>query len=111
MDEAEQCDRLVVMVGGQVRAEGTVDELVGGAQMVEIVAERWEEAFAVLVDGGPVPPSLSGRALRLPDTEAERARRALAEAGVEAELRTVPATLEEAFVRLTVDAAATGHAA
>jgi ABC-2 type transport system ATP-binding protein len=112
MDEAEQCDRLVVMVGGQVRAEGTVDELVGGAQMVEIVAERWEQAFAVLVDGGPVPPSLSGRALRLPATEAERARRALAEAGVEAELRTVPATLEEAFVRLTVDdATASGHAA
>jgi ABC-2 type transport system ATP-binding protein/ribosome-dependent ATPase len=105
MDEAEQCDRLVIMAGGRVRAEGTVDDLVGDARVVEIEAKRWEDAFALL-DDGPVPPSLDGRALRLPASEAERARRILADAGVEAELRIVPATLEEAFVRLTLDAAA-----
>jgi ABC-2 type transport system ATP-binding protein len=110
MDEAERCDRLVVMVGGQVRADGTVDELVGGAKVVEIEAERWEAAFAVL-DGGPVPPSLSGRTLRLPADEAARAGRALAEAGIQARLRTVPATLEEAFVRLTLDGSASAPAA
>jgi len=100
MDEAEQCDRLVVMADGRVVADGTLERIVGDAGVVEIRADRWDEAFAAL-DGGPVPPTLRGRALRLPSSEAERARRALAERGIAASLTEVPATLEEAFVRLT----------
>ena len=110
MDEAEQCDRLVVMALGRVVAEGTVEDLVGDERMVELTAARWEDAFAVL-DRGAVAPSLSGRALRLPAGEAERAAKALAEAGIQAETRIVPATLEEAFVRLTTSAAAGAPAA
>jgi ABC-type multidrug transport system ATPase subunit len=106
MDEAEQCDRLVVMSSGKVSAEGTVDAIIGDEQAVEVRAERWEDAFAAL-DAAGLRLTLSGRALRLPGGEAERARRALDARGVGAELAKVPATLEEAFVRLaapTVDA-------
>ncbi|HKE98189.1 MAG TPA: ABC transporter ATP-binding protein [Actinomycetes bacterium] len=105
MDEAEQCDRLVVMADGRVVADGTLERIVGDAGVVEIRADRWDEAFAAL-DGGPVPPTLRGRALRLPSSEAGRARRALAERGIAASLTEVPATLEEAFVRLTRASAA-----
>jgi ABC-2 type transport system ATP-binding protein/ribosome-dependent ATPase len=103
MDEAEQCDRLVVMADGRVRAEGTVDDIVGDARVVEVHADRWEAAFEVL-DAGPVPPTLSGRALRLPAAEAGRVRSELEAHGIAARLEEVPATLDEAFVRLTTAA-------
>jgi ABC-2 type transport system ATP-binding protein len=104
MDEAEQCDRLVVMAEGEVRAEGTVDDIVGDARVAEVTADRWDAAFEVLDDLG-VAPSLAGRVLHLPAADADRAAAALAGAGIRAELRTVPATLEEAFSRLTRAAA------
>jgi len=99
MDEAEQCDRLVVMADGRVRVEGELDAIVGGEQAVEVRADRWEDAFAALDDAG-LRLTLSGRALRLPGGDADRVRRALADRGVRADLAVVPATLEEAFVRL-----------
>jgi len=36
MEEAEQCDRLVVMVGGRVAADGTVAGVIGGRTVVEV---------------------------------------------------------------------------
>jgi ABC-2 type transport system ATP-binding protein len=99
MDEAEQCDRLVVMADGRVVADGTIERIVGDVTVVEIRAGRWDEAFAAL-DAGPVPPTLRGRSLRLPAAERERARRVLEERGIPVSLTEVPATLEEAFVRL-----------
>jgi ABC-2 type transport system ATP-binding protein len=103
MDEAEQCDRLVVMSAGRVGAEGTVDAIVGGERAVEVRSDRWEKAFAAL-DAAGLRLTLSGRTLRLPGGEADRARRALDARGVAAELAEVPATLEEAFVRLAAPA-------
>jgi ABC-2 type transport system ATP-binding protein/ribosome-dependent ATPase len=100
MDEAEQCDRLVVMTAGRVVAEGTVEAIVGGAEVVEVTTPRWDAAFDALGAAGLLP-SLAGRVLRLPAADAEPARAALERAGVEAGLRLVPATLEEAFVRLS----------
>jgi ABC-2 type transport system ATP-binding protein/ribosome-dependent ATPase len=103
MDEAEQCDRLVVMAAGQVRAAGRVGAIVGDERAVEVRAERWQDAFAAL-DAAGMRLTLSGRALRLPGEELDRVRRALADHGVPAELSLVPATLEEAFVRLAAPA-------
>jgi ABC-type multidrug transport system ATPase subunit len=103
MDEAEQCDRLVIMADGRVRAEGELDAIVGGERAIEVRADRWEDAFAALDDAG-LRLTLAGRALRLPGGDAERVRRALADRGVRADLTVVPATLEEAFVRLAAPA-------
>jgi ABC-2 type transport system ATP-binding protein/ribosome-dependent ATPase len=36
MEEADHCDRVVVMAGGRVVAEGTMDEIVGRAQSVSV---------------------------------------------------------------------------
>lgn len=104
MEEAEQCDRLVVMAAGRVVAAGTVQEVIGGAASVEVRAEEWEAAFRALDQAG-LAMALAGRSLRLPDTDPARVEGVLAAAGVPAVVRTVPATLDEAFVRLAGDGA------
>src|ERR1035441_9360872 len=45
MEEAEQCDRLVVMVGGRVAADGTVAGVIGGRTVVEHHALRRIDRF------------------------------------------------------------------
>lgn len=99
MSEAEQSDRLVVLAGGRVVAEGTLDEILGGAAVVEVRTDRWEAAFRALRDSG-LRLGLVGRTLRVVEGGAERVREALAAAGVEAEVGEAPATFEEAFVLL-----------
>jgi ABC-2 type transport system ATP-binding protein len=69
-------------------------------------AGDWQAAFAAL-DAGGLRLTLAGTVLRLPASDASRARRLLAERGVSAELALVPATLEEVFVRLASQASAT----
>jgi len=100
MEEAEQCDRLVVMASGRVVASGTRAQVVGDATAVEVRTGAWEEAFRAL-DEADLPIVLVGRTLRVSDAEPTRVEAVLAAVGVGAEVRTVPATLEEAFVRLS----------
>ena len=52
MAEAEQCDRLVMLAGGRVVAEGTAAEIVGDTTTVVVRADLWEDAFAALADQG-----------------------------------------------------------
>jgi ABC-2 type transport system ATP-binding protein len=104
MEEAEQCDRLVVMVAGRVAADGTMAGIVGGAHAVEVRARRWEDAFTALDTAG-MAVALVGRALRLPSASTAQVRDQLAAAGVDAAVREVPATFEEAFVTLSAEAA------
>jgi ABC-2 type transport system ATP-binding protein/ribosome-dependent ATPase len=99
MQEAEQCDRLVVLASGRVAASGTVAEVLGQATAVEVRAGEWEAAFRALDDAG-LPMALAGRTLRLPQADPGRVKMTLAGAGVRAEVRTVEATLEEAFLLL-----------
>ncbi len=100
MEEAENCDRLVVMVDGRVAAEGTLEGIVGGRRVVEVSAVRWNVAFAAL-DAAGMQPSLGGRSLRVANVDAAEVVGALTGAGVQAEVREVPADLDEAFVALT----------
>jgi ABC-type multidrug transport system ATPase subunit len=99
MSEAEQCDRLLVLAGGRVAAEGTMEQVIGGTRAVEVRAGRWEEAFTAL-DAAGLPVSLVGTALRVPGADPETVGRPLAGAGVDAHLDIVPASFEEAFVVL-----------
>jgi ABC-2 type transport system ATP-binding protein len=105
MSEAEQCDRLLVLAGGRVVAEGTVDQVVGGTRAVEVRTGRWEEAFIAL-DAAGLPVSLVGRSLRVPGADREAVGRLLAGAGVDADLGVGTASFEEAFVVLAAGRAA-----
>ncbi len=105
MEEAEHCDRVVVLVDGRVVVEGTLANIIGGRRAIEIDASHWDTAFQALDDAGIVP-ALSGRRLRVigADETADeaRVRAVLRRAGVEATTRLVPASFEEAFVALVV---------
>jgi len=99
LSEAEQCDRLVVLASGRVVAAGTLDEVVGDATAVEVRTPTWEAAFGTL-DLAGLPVGLVGRNLRVPGADPASVGRLLAEAGVQAEVATVPASFEETFVVL-----------
>jgi ABC-2 type transport system ATP-binding protein len=99
LGEAEQCDRLVVLAAGRAVAAGSLAEVVGDATATEVRTRSWEAAFTAL-DRAGLPVSLVGRALRVPGADPATVDRALADAGVPADLSSVPASFEEAFVVL-----------
>jgi ABC-2 type transport system ATP-binding protein/ribosome-dependent ATPase len=98
MDEAEECDRLVVMTDGHVVAEGTVEAIVGGSRVVIVHTDAWERAFDALEAGG-LAAALVGRTLRVPGATPQDVAHALG--GVPARLEEAGATLEERFLELT----------
>ena len=102
LDEADECDRLVLMAGGRIVAEGTLAAIVGDGTAVAVRAARWDEAFAALGAAG-LPAALVGRDLRVPGGDLPAVRAALDAAGAEAALEVVPATFEETFVRLALE--------
>jgi ABC-2 type transport system ATP-binding protein len=104
MDEAEHCDRLVVMAGGRVVAAGTLGEIIGDARTVVVRAPDWTSAYEAL-DEASMAVALVGTHLRLPGAESERVRERLRRAGVDASVEEGPATLEETFVALSREAA------
>jgi ABC-2 type transport system ATP-binding protein/ribosome-dependent ATPase len=109
MDEAEQCDRLVIMSAGHVIADNTMTAIIGGATSVEVSAAEWEPAFAALTAAG-LAAALVGRRLRVPGGDTVRVTATLAACHVSAETRIVPATFEETFVSMTSPHANPGHA-
>ncbi len=98
MEEAEECDRLVVMAEGRVVAEGTVSEIVAGSRVVVVETEDWAGAFEYLEAAG-LPAALVGRTLRVPGASPAEVARALD--NIPARLADAPATLEERFLELT----------
>jgi ABC-2 type transport system ATP-binding protein len=100
MSEAGQCDRLLVMADGRVVASGTQAEIVGDSSVVAVRATDWAAAFSVL-DRAGMMVSLSGRNARVLDAGPEKVKAILDEAQLAAEVELLPASLDEAFVRLT----------
>jgi ABC-type multidrug transport system ATPase subunit len=99
MEEAQECDRLVVMAGGRVVASGTSAGIIGGATVTEVRCEDWSRAFALLEAAGFHVQVHGQRVLRVPGS-APAVRDALASGGLDAAVREVPANLEEAFVAI-----------
>jgi len=97
LDEAEECDRLVVMASGRVVAAGTVAAIVGDATVVTVAADDWGRAFAAL-DAAGLPASLDGRHLRVAGADRPAVAQALGD--LPARLDSAPATLEERFFDL-----------
>ena len=99
LEEAEECDRLVMMADGLVAAEGSVADIVGSLQAVEVRTADWRRGMTALADAG-LPVSLAGASLRVPGVNPDQVRRALNDAGVTGTVSQHPATLEEKFVSL-----------
>jgi ABC-2 type transport system ATP-binding protein len=104
MDEVEHCDRLVIMAGGRVVAEGTLPEIVGGERTVVVRATDWTTAYETL-DGTGLPVALVGTSLRVPGAAPDAVREILRGANVDASVDESTATLEETFVALAREAA------
>jgi ABC-2 type transport system ATP-binding protein len=101
MDEAAECDRLVVMAAGRVVAAGTVADIVGDATVIRVDSEDWAAAFAA-IDGAGLRAALIGRSLRVPGAARRAVEQALGE--LPAQVSETTATLEERFFELTVGA-------
>jgi ABC-2 type transport system ATP-binding protein len=94
MQEAEQCDRLILLDLGRLVAEGTTSEIIGDTTVVRVHTDRWPAAFEAL-RSAEVPVALAGREVRAVETPVGRVREVLAAAGVVGRVEVVTATLEE----------------
>jgi ABC-type multidrug transport system ATPase subunit len=102
LEEAKECDRLIIMAAGRVVASGPEGEIVGGHTAVEVSpgpGTHWAILFESLAATG-MPVTLHGRKLRVPGTEMQTVEAALEAARLSALLAVVPASLEERFVEL-----------
>jgi ABC-2 type transport system ATP-binding protein len=108
MDEAGECDRLVVMADGRVVAGGTAGQIIGDARVSVVETASWAAAFAALEAAG-LPATLVGQTLRVPGADPADVRRALGP--VEARVTVAPATLEERFFELTLTSSRTRESA
>ena len=104
MEEAEQCDRLMIMVNGKVVASGTAADITAGRDVAEVRSADWSRAFTLLDDGG-FPVQLHGTTLRASGQPADISA-LLSRAGIDAAVASVPANLEEAFVAIVAGPAA-----
>ena len=102
MEEAGECDRLLVMAEGRVVAEGTASQIIGSARVTMVEAADWAAAFGALEAGG-LAVALVETTLRVPGADPARVRQALA--GLPAQVTDGPATLDERFFELTLAAA------
>jgi ABC-2 type transport system ATP-binding protein/ribosome-dependent ATPase len=98
MSEARQCDRLLLMSDGRVAARGTERDIVGDTRAVEVETNDWTHTFEVLTAAG-FAVTLAGRKVRVVNPDVQELREILAGEQVAAEVREVPATIEE---RMTV---------
>jgi ABC-2 type transport system ATP-binding protein/ribosome-dependent ATPase len=96
MEEAEECDRLVVMVDGEIAASGTVAEVVGGRTVLEVRCDDWQRAFTTL-DAAGLEVQAHGAVLRV-DAPAWRITELLAGEDLDPNVSVAPANLEEAFI-------------
>lgn len=99
MDEAEQADRLVLMSRGRVAAAGALETIIGDQQTLEVRTPSWDQAFAALDQPGRLI-TLAGTTVRVVGESIEDIHKDLVAAGVGADLRLVPATLDETMVVL-----------
>ena len=99
MQEADQCDRLIIMVAGRVAATGTVRDIIGDTTAVQVDTEAWEQAFNALT-AARMTVLLAGRSVRAPNMPAADVQQVLDAAGISARISDVPSTLDEKLITL-----------
>jgi ABC-2 type transport system ATP-binding protein len=105
LEEAEQCDRLVVMADGRVVARGTTAQVIGGRTVTEVRCDQAARAFALL-DGKGFPVAMHGQRVLRVAAPAAAVGDLLASEGIPAAVEVVGANLEEAFVAIVTAPAA-----
>lgn len=96
MDEAEECDRVVLMAHGGEVASGPVKEVIGGAKSVAITGSLSDESVEAITEAGGYV-LLDGRGWRVVGLGVDQVQPLAPDATVS----EVPATFEEAFVALS----------
>jgi ABC-2 type transport system ATP-binding protein len=99
MDEAMQCDRLLIMANGKVVGEGDPEQIVANMKVARVTTNRVADALEVL-DAEGFQPVLSGDELRVPSENLEALRSALQSQGIESTVQATNATLAEAILIL-----------
>ena len=99
MQEAQQCDRLLLMSNGQLVAQGSEADIVGSTTAVAVHTSDWAQAFAAL-NAACAPVMLEGRAIRVANASPAKLQEVLNAAGIEATMQPVPATIEERMLVL-----------
>jgi ABC-2 type transport system ATP-binding protein/ribosome-dependent ATPase len=99
MQEAEQCDRLLLMSDGVLVAEGSEHDIIGDTTAIAVHTDDWARTFAALNAAGQ-PVVLDGRAVRVADGDLGRLGQILASEGIAARLQPVSATIEERMMVL-----------
>jgi len=99
MQEAQQCDRLLLMSNGQLVAQGSEADIIGSTTAVAVRTGDWAQAFAALNAAG-APVMLAGRAIRVANADPGELQDVLTAAGIQATLQPVPATIEERMLVL-----------
>ncbi len=99
MQEARQCDRLVLMSRGRVVGRGSEADIVGDTTAVLVHTSQWQNAFHIL-DAAGVPVTLAGRDVRAIGVDAADVVGHLEHGGLEADVQRVPATIDERMTLL-----------
>jgi len=105
MQEAQQCDRLLLMSNGQLVAQGSEADIIGATTAVAVRTGDWAQAFAALNAAG-APVMLAGRAIRVANANPGELQDVLKAAGIQAILQPVPATIEERMLVLARETSA-----
>jgi ABC-2 type transport system ATP-binding protein len=106
LEEAEGCDQLALMLGGQVRFEGTPAELKSryGGSVLVVSCDPWEKGFSVLREA--FGASLFGTSSHIDGAMATSAEVEALLSRENVRLLKVeerPPTMEDAFLRATVE--------
>lgn len=109
MQEAAQCDRLVILDAGRVCGAGTASEIRAAHRSLLVTIADWEASFLRLRDAG-IPVLLDGRTLRVPGGDRDRVAKALASLAPRAAFSEEVATLEEAMLLMSLKSAVDGGA-
>lgn len=98
LEEAEQCDRLVMLAGGLVVAEGRLEDIIGSRLAVSVTGGDQARNMDMISAAGLVG-SFAGTGIRVVGVGIDRVV-AVFENDTDLAIRELPATLEEAFVDL-----------
>ena len=94
MQEARQCDRLLLMADGAIVARGSEADIVGDLRAIEVATSHWREVFTALSKPGSIV-TLDGRSVRVIDRSADDVRALIGSIDADADMVTVPATIDE----------------
>jgi ABC-type multidrug transport system ATPase subunit len=108
MQEAQQCDRLLLMAGGRLVAAGSEADIIGDTRAYAVRTDDWAATFEAL-NRAEAPVILDGRAVRVADVDPADIARVLDEAGIRGSVEPVSATIEERMLVLARGAGKTSE--